>query len=180
VGFAYAIEHWRTTDELSKHLFNHSPQVAPWAQGVVIHHTWKPEPRGWSGRPTLEAIRRYYEAKDWNAGPHLFIAVGSPDVTQDGIWQLTPLNRKGIHAGAWNSSHWGIEVVGNYDALPWSDALRFLVYGTVLTLFAWHGITANAKSIVGHRETGSKKSCPGRTIDMNRVRREIQQQQGGG
>ena len=180
VGFEYAIEHWRNTDEFSKHLFNHSPQVASWAQGVVIHHTWKPEPSGWIGRQTLDGIRRYYEKKDWNAGPHLFIVVGSPNPMNDGIWQLTPLNLKGIHSGAWNSTHWGIEVVGNYDSLPWSDELRPLVYGTVLTLFAWHGITANRKSIVGHRETGSRKTCPGKSIDMNRVRLEIQQKQGGG
>lgn len=180
MGFAYAIEHWRTTDELSKHLFTHSPQVASWAQGAVIHHTWKPEPTGWRGRSTLDGIRHYYEQKEWDAGPHLFIVVGAPDRANDGIWQLTPLNLKGIHAGAWNSTHWGIEVVGNYDTLPWPDNLRTLIYGTVLTLFAWRGITANRKSVLGHRETGSKKSCPGRSIDMDRVRREIQQRQGGG
>lgn len=179
MSFASAIEHWRTADDLSTHLARHSPDVAPWAEGIVIHHTWKPEPRAWRGRITVDGTQHYYERKNWTSGPHLFVCVGAPNPQHDGIWQMTPLNLTGTHAGAWNRTHWGIEVVGNYDTAPWPGATRALVYRTVLALCAWRGIVVNRQSIIGHRETGSKKSCPGACIDMDIVRRDLQHLQGG-
>jgi len=181
-NFDAQCEHWRTAEQFRAHLAKHSPEVASWAKGAVIHHTWKPEVSQWRGQSTYNGILNYYKAKvpQWTSAPHLFIVTGSPDPLNDGIWQMTPLNLKGTHAGAWNSSHWGIEVVGNYDSQTWSDSTKTLVYDAVIALFMWKSITVNRQSVVGHRETGSKKTCPGKSINMNTVRHELQQRQGGG
>ena len=182
MAFLSQIEQWRTVDAFNNHLLQHAPIVSSWATGVVIHHTWKPTPAQWRGKSTMNAIQQYYMNKKpvWNAAPHLFIVSGSPDASNDGIWQMTPLNERGIHAGAWNSTHWGIEVVGNYDAESWSPATRALVYGAITSLFRWRSIPYNRFAIIGHRETGSKKTCPGKCIDMNQIRGDMQQILGGG
>jgi len=179
--FYVQCEQWHTADKFREHLAKHSPLVAPWVEGVVIHHTWRPEVRHWRGRTTFDGIVNYYKAKvpKWNSAPHLFIVDGSPDPKNDGIWQMTPLNIMGTHAGAWNRTHWGIEVVGNYDASHWTPRTKELVYDAVLILFAWRNIQVTRQSVVGHRETGSRKSCPGKLINMNTVRSELQQRQGG-
>ena len=173
--FYVQCEHWRTVDEFRAHLAKHSPSVAPWVQGAVVHHTWRPEVSQWRGQTTFNGILNYYKAKQpkWTSAPHLFLVVGSPDPRNDGIWQMTPLNITGTHAGAWNRTHWGIEVVGNYDDRGWSEPTKQLLYQTILTLFQWRNIEVNRQSVVGHRETGSKKSCPGKSIDMNQVRSEL-------
>lgn len=176
MDFSVQIEHWHSIRQFKEHLAKHSPAVASWASGVVIHHTWKPTVAQWQGRATMDGIVQYYKNKGWTSAPHLFVVSGSPSFDNDGIWQLTPLNMAGTHAGAWNSTHWGIEVVGNYDDVAWSPALRALVVDTTATLLAWRGVPFKTATVLGHRETGSKKSCPGRKIDMYDVRSQIKQQ----
>lgn len=180
--FSVQREQWRNADEFRTHLAKHSPSVAEWATGVVVHHTWRPEVGQWKGQTTFDGIVNYYKAKRprWTAAPHLFLVTGSPDPKNDGIWQMTPLNARGVHAGAWNSTHWGIEVVGNYDAQPWSAPTKALLYDAILILFAWRNIQVNPQSVIGHRETGSSKSCPGKLINMNTVRTELFIKQNGG
>lgn len=176
MDFSVQIAHWHNIGQFKNHLLKHSPTVAPWATGVVIHHTWKPTVAQWHGQKTMEGILQYYKNKGWISAPHLFIVTGSPISENDGIWQLTPINTPGTHAGAWNSTHWGIEVVGNYDNVEWATNTKELVISTAATLLAWRGISFKTATVLGHRETGSKKSCPGRKIDMYDIRSLIKQQ----
>lgn len=176
--FRSDIRQWKSVADFRAHLGAHHPSVAWWALGVTLHHTWKPRRQDWRGFKSMESLRNFYTAKGWDSGPHLFIAYGSPDPADDGIWQLTALNERGIHAGhPANLRHWGIEVVGDYDKEPWSIPLHDLVEGTTLALLDWRGIAVGSDSLKGHREWGSPKSCPGRAINMDIIRRDFAQAQ---
>lgn len=83
------------------------------ADKLVIHHTWKPTKQSWDGIDTLKALKKYYELKNWYAGPHLFVA-------EDGIWLFSDMRKDGIHTKGANHKSIGIEVVGNYDDKKWS------------------------------------------------------------
>lgn len=161
---------WKTVADFSAHLNAHDPSICNWATGAVVHHTWKPTPKTWDGMRTMKAIQRYYVAQKWTSGPHLFICAGAPDPLDDGIFQMTPLNLRGTHAAICNSTTWGIEVVGNYDVGPWSDATEQLVLGAIRELFKWRKLVVTKQSVRGHRDCNSKKTCPGRFIDMNELR----------
>jgi hypothetical protein len=178
-NFRWDLRQWRTATDLAQHLANYDPSIADWAKGAVIHHTFRPEPRHWRGAQTMTGIKNYYEGLGWDSGPHLFLCVGAPNPADDGIWQMTALNERGIHATIANSWAWGIEVVGYFDYRPWSDAERNLVYDTVETLFRWRGIVPSKATLKGHREVPSPKTCPGIQIDMSRVRIDLQQRMGG-
>ena len=177
--FYIDLRQWRTVAEFTQHLAQHQPSVAPWARGVVLHHTASPTLASWQGAKTMRSMANYYARLGWDRGPHLFIAVGSRSADHDGIWQMTPLNLKGIHATTANSWAWGIEVVGNYDTVPWSAETHAMVKGATLSLMDWRGITVSAQTLIGHREVPSPKSCPGRMVNMNFVRAEFYAAQRG-
>jgi hypothetical protein len=177
-GFTMDIRRWPTVAAFADHLRAYDSKeldFARTAKGVVYHHTYKPTPETWRGARTLVGIARFYRQKrpPWDSGPHLFIVAGSPDPSNDGIWQLTPLNAYGIHAGECNEYFWGIEVVGDYDHQGWSEKTAELALGAGRELMKWAGLDINSQSVVGHRDCGSGKTCPGSAIDMALVRRRI-------
>lgn len=159
--FQWWVEHWPTVAAFEAHLAQHQPSVCAWVERLVVHHTVVPTLAQWKGRASMDGLKRYYQGLRWHGGPHLFVA-------PDGIWQGTPMNTPGVHAGACNSVSIGIEMVGNYDAAPWEEPIRSLAEGTLLALLRWRGLPAS--SVLGHRECGSTKTCPGRAIDMNALR----------
>lgn len=167
--FAWSTIHYPTLDAYLQALL---PFRKPsWIKGITIHHTAIPTRAQWHGRSTMENTKKYYIAKKWEAGPHLFLAALTPDKLNDGIWAGTPLAVPGIHAGKCNSDHIGIEVVGAYDVAPWPCEVSDLVYGVTVALMKWGKIPASR--VHGHRECLKNKSCPGRAIDMNVVRAEL-------
>jgi N-acetylmuramoyl-L-alanine amidase CwlA len=139
---------------------------------LVVHHTWKPTKSDWNGAITIAGLKRFYENKGWNAGPHLFIA-------EDGIWLFTPMNAVGIHAGAGNATYRlgrlqnysiGIEVVGDYDLERWSGETLKNALGAIKSLTDELNI-AN-ESIFFHRDFSSK-SCPGHAITKDWLAAEL-------
>ena len=181
MSYAYALLQWRTVDEFRAHLAKYPPSVAPWARGVVLHHTWRPTPTQWRGKRTMDAMSASYEQRGWRGGPHLFVVKGAPNVADDGIWQMCPLNLPGIHCSSLtgNNSMWGLEVVGDYDVHPWPADLHTLVLATTLALMKWRNIKVSKSTLKGHREyPQAQKSCPGWAIDMNMIRNEFEAYQG--
>lgn len=143
-----------------------------WVRGSTIHHTWKPVPADWRGMASMDSLARFYRVdKGWPAGPHLFLCVGAPGPRNDGIFIGTPLDTRGVHAGACNDDRWGIEIVGDFDKAPWSPRLADLVYSVLLALSAFGDFDPAA--VNGHRECNSPKTCPGTAINMNAVRMEV-------
>ncbi|HNP72285.1 MAG TPA: N-acetylmuramoyl-L-alanine amidase [Kouleothrix sp.] len=166
--FRSDIRHWPTAAALAAHLAQYDPAICGWARGLTYHHTIVPTAAQWRGYSTMQGLETFYASKGWSAGPHLFIA-------PDGIWQLTPLNVPGIHAGRCNADHWGIEVCGNYDAAPWPQSLAELALGAGAALLRWRGLPVNETTVTGHRECLNNKSCPGRAIQLPAVRAALAQ-----
>jgi hypothetical protein len=167
------IRQWSTWQAFREHLFQHDRRICRWVGGAVIHHTWRPTPVQWRGIASMESLKRFYIAKGWTAGPHLFICAGAPNPADDGIFQLTPLNLRGVHAGVCNPTTWGIEVVGDYDKAPWSDATSDLVTHAVRALFDWRELDTTPRTLKGHRDCNSPKTCPGSAINLDYVRRQV-------
>lgn len=169
--FAWQVIHYPTlADYLRALLPFHKPD---WIKGITLHHTWVPTRAEWRGKPTMDSLGFYYRKLGWSAGPHLFLAADTPAPLSAGIWAGTPLASPGVHAGKCNSSHIGIEIVGNYDIEPWPSDVAALVYGVTIELMKWGHIPV--ERVQGHRECLRNKSCPGRMIDMNRVRERLAQ-----
>jgi hypothetical protein len=156
---------------------------------LVIHHTWKPTKAQWKGESSILGLKRYYEGKNWPAGPHLFIA-------EDGIWLFTDLAEVGIHAGKGNAT-WknlatgglikgyvsssrykllnysiGIEVVGNYDNKIWTGQTYKNTLSTIKILM--NHLDISKSKIYFHRDFSSK-TCPGKAISKNWLNLEIEQ-----
>lgn len=171
--FSSDIRRWATVADFAAHLARHDPLIAPWAKGVVIHHTYTPTVAQWRGVQSLRGARDYYIGLKWTSGPHLFISGNATHPDDRGIFQLSPLHLPGIHAGRCNSNHWGLETVGRYDRAGWATSTSELVYGAVLALMDWRDLT-DVSQIEGHRECMPKqKSCPGTAINMDVVRSEV-------
>jgi hypothetical protein len=164
--FRSDIKNLGSADDFQQYLSQYDPSIALWARAVTLHHTYRPDEQQWRGERTLRAIQKYYESLGWDAGPHLFIA-------PDGIWQLTALNEKGIHAGTANSFSWGVEVVGYFDHRDWTPELRATVYAVTATLLQWRSLLVSYDTLRGHREWGSPKTCPGTMINMDTVRSDV-------
>lgn len=162
--FAADIRHWPTAAALAAHLAQYDPAICSWVAGLTLHHTYRPTVAQWRGYSSMIGMRDFYIGKGWSAGPHLYVA-------PDGVWQLSPLNLEGVHATVCNKNRWGVEVVGDYDAAPWSQSLAELVYGTLAALFRWRGLSADRLN--GHRDCNSPKTCPGRAIQLPAVRAEL-------
>lgn len=177
MSFAWQTIHYPTLADYRAALLPfHKPA---WISAVTIHHTYRPTINQWRGARSMAALERYYRdtvlnpdgTRGWPAGPHLFLAVGSPRPADDGIWAGTPLADRGVHAGKCNSNHIGLEIVGDYDLAPWSPALAEQVYSLVALLCRWGGFGPDR--VHGHRECNSPKTCPGAAISMYAVRQEI-------
>lgn len=173
-GFLMDVLQFRTVEALRRHLRRHAyAHTAPWARGVTMHHTVSPTAAQWRGAASVLAMARYYrDTNKWDRGPHLFTVAGCPDASHAGIWQMTPLNLRGIHAAAFNTNHWGIEVCGLYDAAPWPADAAALALGAAAALADWGGLPS--ASVNGHRDDpGTTKTCPGRAVDLAAVRRGV-------
>lgn len=164
--FAADIRHWPTLASFEAHLAAHDPAICAWVAGLTYHHTYRPTLAQWRGAASMRGMQAYYVGKGWPSGPHLYIA-------PDGIWQMTPLNLPGTHATVCNPHTWGVEVVGDYDLAPWPPIIRDLALGVGVALLRWRGLSP--ETVRGHRDCNSPKSCPGRAVSMQEVRRLLGQ-----
>jgi len=181
--FHWEIRQFKTVDEFAASLPNPVPvwsidgnkqPIRP--TGITIHHSFIPTLQQWRGKSTMIGTGNFYrDTRGWSAGPHLFVAIGSPNPANDGIWQGTPIQFEGIHAGECNKRNVGIEVVGDYNKSKWSDKLEHVMLDIGSMLLIWMGNTSTQSEnhTHGHRECHSPKTCPGSAIDMNDVRTKI-------
>lgn len=171
MSFDWDIRHFPNADSFRQYLATLPRPV--WCTGMTVHHTVIPTVATWRGRESMDALGRFYRddvqnpdgSKGWSAGPQLFIG-------PDGIWQGTPVHHRGVHAGVCNSTRIGIEVVGNYDNTGWQPPIKGYVYDALTLLCQWLGV--ESPRINGHRDCNSPKTCPGRAIDLDLVRLQVQ------
>lgn len=175
-GFAMDVRRWRTVEDFRAHLARYSyANTAPWAQGCVIHHTYRPLASQWRGWISVRGLAVHYRtAKNppWSSGPQLFICPNAPLEADRGIWQLTPLNMKGIHAGNANATHWGVEHVGDFTHDPMPPDVVAMGAGAVAALLDWAGKPTTTTTVAPHAAHG-KAECPGYAVDMHAYRRAV-------
>ena len=164
--FRHDFRQWKSAEDFRTHVWSYDSNIANWAKTIIMHHTYSPQEYQWRGLATMQGMMRYYCGLGWTSGPHLFIA-------PDGIWQMTAINEPGTHAAMWNNKSWGVEMVGYFDHHTWSEKQRTTMYHVAETLLRWRGLQPSKNTVLGHRETGSKKTCPGTMIDMNVVRADL-------
>jgi len=138
-----------------------------WAKGVTCHHTATPDlamrPRGWNAQLIKNVEYGYTHERGWDRGPHFF-----PDDSR--VWGLTPPDVQGIHAVAFNRTHLGIEVLGDYDGRDDAKTGRGLAcwqtaFWTIAEILRWLGLQPDAGTINFHRDDPkTNKTCPGKSI----------------
>jgi hypothetical protein len=126
-------------------------------RGSTYHNTYRPTEAQWRGLASMDSMQAGYEAKGWTAGPHFFLALHSPNPKHDGIWQMTPPMSAGVHGVTCNVTHFGIEVVGDFQAKAPSAAQQQLLIDVVATLHRWARLGAVLNA---HRDC-VQRTCPG-------------------
>lgn len=142
--------------------------------GITAHHTAYPSldmrPDGFTEQH-MRNLRDYYKnSMGWSSGPQVF--------TDDkGIWVLTPLTHRGVHAKSFNSTRIGIEMLGDFDYKDDPDTGR----GRLST---YHGKFAAAAMMKAfgistgklnfHRDDPkTSKSCPGKKISFEAFEADV-------
>jgi len=156
------IQHFRTPEAFYTYLAN--TQAPTWCTKICIHHTVVPTVAQWRGLASMQAMLAYYRRLGWVTFPHIYVA-------PDGIWQMNNVQLRGTHANAANAFSIGVEVVGNYDARVWEDPIYTYAVDVIQGLLQWRALKDT--DIVFHREYNSSKSCPGKAITKDWVRKQI-------
>lgn len=137
-------------------------------RGCVLHNTWAPSLKTWNEDKTvrhidepqrIENMAVRWKKNGWRSGPHLFI-------DQEEIWTATPLWMRGTHSPSWNATHWGIELVGEYDTEKLPDSLRDNAVHAMACLYVMLGHEPTSQNFKFHGEDPrtSHKGCPGRNV----------------
>lgn len=137
---------------------------------ITLHHTGAPS---LAQRPTgfsiihLANLRHYYEfEKKWSGGPHIFVD------DQEGVIVFQRLNRRGVHAVAFNRNSIGIEMLGNYDLqVEFNSSRRTIIFEKTAEIcnILNKKLGAKPESIRFHNEDPhaqrNRKTCPGRFVN---------------
>lgn len=143
-------------------------------KGITVHHCAEPSlaqrPQGLLEQHMLNLRSFYNGQKGWTAGPHFF-------VDEDQIWAFSPVTKKGVHAASFNSTHIGVEMLGNYDSeSPDSGRGAKVLHMTAIackTLLRRFGLSVS--SINFHRDDPkTDKTCPGRLVSKEKFHSLVQ------
>jgi len=129
-----------------------------WVRGSTYHNTYRPTEAQWRGKASMESMQATYVGKGWTSGPHLYIALHSPNPADDGIWAMTPPTVPGTHAGGCNPVRFGVEVVGDFQNKAPSAAQQQLLIDALTALHRWAHIGPDLNA---HRDCMSDRTCPG-------------------
>lgn len=143
---------------------------------VVLHNTAVPtlkdRPNGFSAA-NMADLRHYYgEVQKWSGGPHLF-------VDPNGIWVFNPLDDPGVHSPSWNSTAWGVEMLGDYERESFETgpglAVKTITVNALAMMFRRLGLKPDDAHFKLHREDPktTHKGCPGKGVSKEAVRREV-------
>jgi hypothetical protein len=161
-------------DEFRDHVREHPSWKG--CKGITFHHSYEPSLsqrlNGLTDQHIIN-IRDYYRDRlGWSAGPHLF-------ADDRRIMCMTPLSEKGVHAKSFNSTHVGIEVLGNYDtenpfsgrgARCWENAA--LAASIIMA-------ENSLESYNFHRDDPkTDKSCPGKRVTKAMIHEFLQKARG--
>lgn len=117
------------------------PPTAWKPRGLTLHHTAAPSLAQRPGGLTAQHIQNlqayYRDEKGWSCGPHLF-------VDQQKVHLFSPMGAMGTHARSFNSTHIGLEMLGDYDSEAvhpgvWDISVH--VAARLMQKFRWAGVS---------------------------------------
>lgn len=139
--------------------------------GIVLHNTAAPTLAQWAEQgekhdARIRNLQAYYEGMGWHGGPHWFIS-------RNWINEFSNPLRQGTHSPSFNKTHFGIEMVGDYDTEPFDTGDGALVrdnavfvMATLCRKFGWDP----AKVIKLHKEDPkTTHECPGKRVNKSNV-----------
>ncbi|MGE4413433.1 MAG: peptidoglycan recognition family protein [Candidatus Caldatribacteriota bacterium] len=129
---------------------------------IVLHHSGTP-----SGN--VDIFRRYHQSLGWcDVGYHFVITNGNGGPDGE-IQEGRPLDMVGAHCKPRNKDSVGIAFVGDFEkSVPTEKQMKALE--TLIVKLSDKGIKLPTERIIGHREAGVQTLCPGKNLDMNRIR----------
>ncbi len=143
-------------------------------KGITMHHTGFPDlsirPNGFTEQHMVNMRHGYINDNKWRHGPHIF--------TDDhGIWVFNPLSIRGVHAVSYNSTRYGIEMLGNFDteedfAHERGISSRLNGKFSAAVLMKYAGIST-AKLNFHRHDPETSKSCPGVHINFSDFEEEV-------
>lgn len=162
-----------TPEEFAFYLQNPGESFQWNPTGITAHHTAFPDlsmrPNGFIEQHMLN-LRSYYKGMGWRSGPQIF-------TDDNGIWVLTPVTRRGVHARSFNAARIGVEMLGNFDSKAEYESERgqkSIQFGKIaIALMMKHlGIDAGRLNFHRHDPTTSK-TCPGKLIEFDRFEDDV-------
>lgn len=151
---------------------------------ICLHNTAAPNLDQWNAtvrnddifadaRQRLLNLTGFYrDEKGWQGGPHLYI-------TDQLIIVGNPLNKRGTHSTCFNGTHWGIEMVGDFNAEPFNPAIRELTIGAMGAMCSLRGL--DPKAINFHKDcSADQHDCPGKNVTKQDIIAGILQAMSGG
>ncbi len=140
---------------------------------VHLHHTWRPRHADFRGRHTIEAMRRVHmDQNHWaDIAQHLTIDPAG-GLWTGRSWNARPASQSGRN-GAADAGPFMIEMIGDFDDGQdrFDGPQKSAAIEVVATILAMAGL--GIEQLCFHRELGSPKSCPGRSIDKATLAAEV-------
>jgi N-acetylmuramoyl-L-alanine amidase-like protein len=168
-AFDAQIKHWPTIAAFAAYL--QGVPRPPWVTGLTNHNTYRPNEFTWQGLASMHSMTQVYIDKGWSAGPHLYLCAAAPNAADTGVWQLTPLGHVGVHAGACNDDHLGIEWVGDFEARqPTAEQYTLGITINLLILKHW-GLPPGSVNV--HRDCMPGRTCPGKHLTSEQIRASL-------
>lgn len=134
-------------------------------RGVVLHNTGK---MAWPGqdphthlpltpKQRIENMSVTWVNAGFKGGPHFLITPKPSVITMWPAWE------PGTHSPSWNSSFWGIEMVGDFDLEPFPNGMKDVATRAMRALYKMLGHEATADTFHLHKEDPrtTHKRCPG-------------------
>ena len=143
-----------------------SRRLRPQTSHIIFHTA------AWPGDPNVNDIDRAHRQQGW-AGIGYHKVIRKDGTVEDG----EALDRKGAHCrdqgmnsksvGVCFSGHHGDDYHGERGE-PWSAPQREKGIALLADLCERYGVPV--RNVIGHRETGARKACPGDRVDCIEVR----------
>ena len=133
---------------------------------IILHHSLTKD----SQTVSWDAIRRYHTlTKGWDAiGYHAGIELIN---SRYEILLGRPFAKIGAHTKGYNRYSIGICMVGNFDLSPPPDEQWDLTTKFIKDLMGIFRISK--RNVFGHHGFNKWKSCPGNTVNMERLRMRL-------
>ena len=145
-------------------------------KGLVLHCTGAPKLNdrlnGYNPQH-MANYRTYYNSLGWSGGPHIMI----DDKGQ--IWELNTLLDAGVHAPSWNHTHFGLEMLGNFNpgVDDFNSGRGLLVHQLAIKTMAimFDEFELSISELKFHRDDpkSSHKACPGAFVKSEVIIAEL-------